>query len=79
MKKEEMTAIKQIIKASNTLTAAWGCGPAAIVVKHSILNPGNYGVTIECPTSYYAIYVAGFLSLVSSHLPRVNENKITIE
>lgn len=79
MTKEEISAIKKIIEGSNTLTSAWGCGPTTIVVNKAIENPGNYSATIECPTSFLAIYIVGFLAILSSHLPRVIDNKISIE
>lgn len=75
----EISAIKKIIEGSNTLTSAWGCGPVKIVVNKAINNPSHYSANIECPTGYYAIYLANILALVCSHLPHVIENKITIE
>lgn len=75
----EISAIKKIVEGSNTLTEAWGCGPVKIDIKEEITDQGPYNVTIECPTGYYAIYLANFLALVCTQFPRVNDKTITIK
>ena len=73
---EEILAIKKIVEGCNTLTSAWDCGPVKMNINYSA---EHWSAIIICPTNYYAIYIASFLALVCSHLPCVNENKITFE